>query len=173
MTTTLGMVANMKVQLRVWGGTPEQRKHVRSMVRFASHKLMGDRLARKCYIKVGLSHTLNQREGICGDCINDDRDHRPREFMIRLDSNLNERGLLETLAHELVHVKQYAKDEMKDLGNGNTRFAGKYYKNWDINYWDQPWEIEAHGRERGLFEQWVDSENLAKQKWTREKIWKK
>ena len=162
----------MKVQLRVWGGSSEQRKHARSMIRFAAHKLMGDRLARKCYIKVGISDHLFQRETIFGDCINEDTDHRPREFLIRLDSNMNMRSFLETLAHELVHVKQFAKDEMKDLGMGRTRFGKSYYDSSTVGYWDQPWEIEAHGRERGLFEMWVDSEKLGKEKWTHEKVWK-
>ena len=33
-------------------------------------------------------------------------------------------------------------------------------------YWDRPWEIEAHGREVGLFLQWVDKEGLQKKPWT-------
>jgi hypothetical protein len=161
----------VKVQLRVWGGSPEQRKYARSMVRFAAHKLMGDRLARKCYIKVGIHKQLFIKEGIYGDCINEDTDHRPKEFLIRADGNMNMRSFLETIAHELVHVKQFAKDEMKDLGMGKTRFGKEYYDADKIGYWDQPWEIEAHGRERGLFEMWVDSEKLGKEKWTQEKVW--
>jgi hypothetical protein len=163
----------MKVQLRVWGGTPEQRKYARSMIRFATHRLMGDRLARKCTINVGINQNLFNKEGIYGDCINTDRDYRPREFSIRLDANMNNRSFLETLAHELVHAKQWAKDEMKELVGGVVRFNKQYYTSWETSYWDQPWEIEAHGRERGLFEMWVDSEKLGKKKWTQEKVWKK
>lgn len=46
---------------------------------------------------------------------------------------------LSTLAHEMVHVKQFARGEM-DAGLSrwkSNNYAGK------IDYWDQPWEKEA------------------------------
>ena len=46
---------------------------------------------------------------------------------------------LSILAHEMVHVKQFAKDEM-DLGLSRWK-SNKYCDN--IEYWDQPWEKEA------------------------------
>lgn len=46
---------------------------------------------------------------------------------------------LSTLAHEMVHVKQFAKGEM-DMGL--TRWKSNNYCG-DIDYWDQPWEKEA------------------------------
>jgi len=46
---------------------------------------------------------------------------------------------LSTLAHELVHVKQFARGELDDE---LTRWkSNKYCEN--IDYWDQPWEKEA------------------------------
>jgi hypothetical protein len=61
--------------------------------------------------------------------------------------------MLTTLAHELVHVKQYVKKEMpKDITEGD--------------YWDRPHEIEAHGRETGLFIRWCEQERLGHLKWT-------
>lgn len=46
---------------------------------------------------------------------------------------------LSILAHEMVHVKQFATDEMD---TGLTRWkSNKYCEN--IDYWDQPWEKEA------------------------------
>ncbi len=46
---------------------------------------------------------------------------------------------LSTLAHELVHVKQFARGELDDR---MTRWkTNKYCEN--IDYWDQPWEKEA------------------------------
>jgi len=46
---------------------------------------------------------------------------------------------LSILAHEMVHVKQFALDEM-DLGLSRWK-SNKYCEN--IEYWDQPWEKEA------------------------------
>ena len=36
----------------------------------------------------------------------------------------------------------------------------------EINYWDPSWEIEAHGREIGLFVRYCEANNLSKYKWT-------
>ena len=58
--------------------------------------------------------------------------------------------ILKTLAHEIVHVKQYVMGELK------WRDAGLVYKgiNHDpknlMEYYDLPYEIEAYGREKGL-----------------------
>jgi len=45
---------------------------------------------------------------------------------------------LSTLAHEMVHVKQFAKDE---LDPALTRWKSKDHSRTE--YWDQPWEKEA------------------------------
>ncbi len=58
--------------------------------------------------------------------------------------------ILKTLAHELVHVKQYVMGELR------WRDAGLLYKgiNHDPEnleeYFELPYEIEAYGREKGL-----------------------
>ena len=46
---------------------------------------------------------------------------------------------LSTLAHEMVHVKQFAKGE---LDPAMTRWKSNRYVD-HIEYWDQPWEKEA------------------------------
>ena len=63
------------------------------------------------------------------------------------------RDFITTVAHEMVHVKQYVKGELVNIEE-------------DIDYWDRPSEIEAHGREVGLFIRWCEQERLAHMKWT-------
>ena len=46
---------------------------------------------------------------------------------------------LSTLAHEMVHVKQWARNEM-DLGMDRWKTRGNC---GGIDYWNQPWEREA------------------------------
>ena len=46
---------------------------------------------------------------------------------------------ISTLAHEMVHVKQFAKNE---LDPALTRWKSNRYCE-TIDYWDQPWEKEA------------------------------
>ena len=71
---------------------------------------------------------------------------KPRDFLVELYPHLNAYDILRTLAHEMVHVKQYAYSEMNEQGN---RWKGKRVQSLD--YWSEPWEVEAHGMEPGLF----------------------
>jgi hypothetical protein len=60
--------------------------------------------------------------------------------------------MFSVLAHEMVHLKQMAKGEMKDKyvkSRYVTVWRGDRYED-DVNYWDQPWELEAYKlQERG------------------------
>lgn len=59
------------------------------------------------------------------------------------------------LAHELVHVKQYLTGQMRDYSDGSVKFMGKKYSSPEMSdelYFDFPGEIEAYGREIGLYE---------------------
>lgn len=75
----------------------------------------------------------------------------PTHAAIELDSRLKLDQLLITLAHEMVHVKQRAKGQLKNhvtrTGREVTLWLGKEYK---MDYYESPWEIEAFSRERLL-----------------------
>lgn len=72
----------------------------------------------------------------------------PRVIGMILDSALDMERLLITIAHEMVHVKQYARGQVKDSKNRKARYwLGKKVK---AEYFDQPWEIEAYSKERVL-----------------------
>ena len=65
------------------------------------------------------------------------------------------KNILIDLGHELVHVKQYLNNEVFDYKDGSVRykgiiFDGSYYVN-EESYFESPWEIEAYGREWGLY----------------------
>lgn len=65
------------------------------------------------------------------------------------------KNLLIDLGHELVHVKQYLLNEVFDYTNGDVRhkgivFSSSYQEDEEL-YYDSPWEIEAYGRELGLY----------------------
>lgn len=75
----------------------------------------------------------------------------PRKFNVYIDSLMGRREQLLALAHELTHVKQYAKAEVKELSNDKVKWLDEYHDD-DIPYYFQPWEIESHGLERGLVE---------------------
>jgi hypothetical protein len=78
------------------------------------------------------------------------------------------RKLLETVAHEMVHVKQYARGELYQGSRiAKHRWQGKWISN-NVDYWDHPWEIEAHGREAGLFIRWAEENNLGHYTWAKD-----
>tara|TARA_B100000780_G_scaffold194041_1_gene136819 strand:+ start:2664 stop:3044 length:381 start_codon:yes stop_codon:yes gene_type:complete len=92
---------------------------------------------------------------------------RPRDIDIDLNCKMTLRLLLETLAHELVHAKQFARGELYQSSvHGKHRWQGKWMPAKLPNYWDLPWEIEAHGRETGLFIQWCHKERIGHLAWT-------
>lgn len=130
---------------------------------FYAEKLMSKRLLAGIEVRVVFVPGLEKKYNLVGDCGWQDDNIRPREFMIRLDADMGRRKMLISLAHELVHVKQYAKSEMRDLLRcGHTRWHRESIDTDDVNYWDLPWEIEAHGREVGLYERF-------KKHWWKEK----
>ena len=56
--------------------------------------------------------------------------------------------LLKTLAHEMVHVKQYALGTL-DSFKGDPLWNSKLHKT--TSYYDLPWELEANGYEAIMF----------------------
>lgn len=136
--------------ITVLGGKPYQKKYVESIVNYCIDKLM-PRLDGKLEITVRIKKNL----GTLGNCMFLDDDIHPREFEIEVSSKQCLRQLLTTVAHEMVHVKQYARNEINH----------KSVKE-DTDYFDLPWEIEAHGREMGLFIRWCEKNNLATRPWS-------
>ena len=73
-----------------------------------------------------------------------------RDFEIELDKKLGIKEMVQALCHEMVHVKQYARNEMNDgIVKGRARWKTKYIK-MDTNYWDLPWEKAAYRMEKKL-----------------------
>lgn len=91
---------------------------------------------------------LARRDGMRG-VVGPDPDN-PSSIIMLLDSALDHAVLIDTLCHEMVHVKQFA------LGQAQVRYRGEkptfYWMGKKVKavYWDQPWEQEAWRRERVL-----------------------
>lgn len=73
------------------------------------------------------------------------------KLFMTLESRLQLDQLIQTLAHEMVHVKQYAKGQLKVVypkrGSPYFTWLNKKVK---TNYYESPWELEAFSRERIL-----------------------
>ena len=134
-----------------------------AMAEYALAELIpSKRLRDNIMINIHLRHHSNEGEAKLDSETNR---YRPRSFRVILDHHRMEKNemtgetrtdmewfveILKTLAHELVHVKQYVLGELK------TRDAGLMYKGINhspdnlAEYFELPYEIEAYGREKGL-----------------------
>ena len=112
--------------LHINGSTKKVRKIVEQAAWYYAEKLMGKRLMAGLEININLKKNLLAKEGNEGSTIWEDTGYRSRDFTIELDTTVKIRNLLITLAHEMVHVKQWAKDEMYEYTNtmGLVRFKG-------------------------------------------------
>ena len=125
---------------------------VKRAVNFYATRLgISSRLAKKLSLNIIIEHKPFGYAGLCnyGD------DHiRPKEFRLRiLDQGIHE--TLCTLAHEMVHVKQYAKGELRDLMSKDNMVVWQGERRFISNdteeaYLSQPWEQEAFGLEKKL-----------------------
>ena len=152
----------MNINLHARNIDTKFRTALYAMGEFAMFKLVpSKRLRNNITLNIHLKHHSEGGEAMISEYTNP---KRPREFKIIIDHHRAEvddygrerdatewaHNVLQTLAHELVHVKQYL------LGELVWRDAGLLYKgvshdpNTFVDYFDLPYEIEAYGRERGL-----------------------
>jgi hypothetical protein len=69
-------------------------------------------------------------------------------LLVKVSGNQSEEDIVETLFHELTHVRQYALGQLEDVGEQVVYWLGHYYRgdfeNTDsLEYWNAPWEVEA------------------------------
>ena len=116
-------------------------------------------------IHINLNPHYEKKTTDSGDCIWEDTNRYPREFTINLDSH-DDDWMVQTLAHEMVHVKQWARGEMMDCydcDDGSptkTKWKSKYVNIKTIEYEDWPWEKEALRIEKRLYDEWLEYQRL-------------
>ena len=120
------------------------------------------RLRDNIMIDIHMKHHSNEGEAKLHE---DTNRYRPRAFRIYLDHHRMETNeftgetrtdmewfveILKTLAHEIVHVKQYVLGELRSRDVG-LRYKGINHEAMNLmEYFELPYEIEAYGREKGL-----------------------
>ena len=154
-----------KMILNIKGSNKDYRKLIESAAYYYAEKLVGKRLLKTIKININLRQGMLKKDDVEGTCIWDDWDDlrkTPRDFTIELDCGVTIRNMLVNLAHEMVHMKQWVKGDMYEYSSPHmVRFMKKKYDMSEIAYWDYPWEIEAYGRQLGLFIRWCEAEGIA------------
>ena len=99
-------------------------------------------------IDLRVVHRGLKREFVYGWCDFEDDYKRPRAFLIELQTNMDLETYTKTLIHELVHVRQWV------FGSLRQKRGKMYYESTnveDLDYDDQPHEIEAREQEETLY----------------------
>lgn len=144
--------------LDINGSTVRKRELVAEAAYFFKDRLMPR--MKTLEIHINLNPHYEKKTTDSGDCIWEDTNRYPREFTINLDSH-DDDWMVQTLAHEMVHVKQWARGEMMDCydcDDGSptkTKWKSKYVNIKTIEYEDWPWEKEALRIEKRLYDEWL------------------
>lgn len=155
--------------ISITGGSAKLKDLAESITRYSAELLLDKKLINKLTVDIEFSRTLLKEDGMLAEIDFDDRVHKPREFTITVDSTVPHRRIMESIAHEMVHLKQYATGEMQDTDSSEVvRWKGLNINLLQWQYWDRPWEIEAHGKELGIFIRWAEHHDLSKESWTQE-----
>ena len=152
---------NQGMDIGVFGSQSDrQTNFICEAVEFYASILMDEDVYRDMKIDIELDYELD----VAGHCLTDDEFEFPREFTIDINPNLCDIGIYSTLAHEMVHVKQYALGELYNVMALSPEEILSFDRVWkgekwfpkenDHPYFDAPWEVEAFGKEVGLYWKW-------------------
>lgn len=118
----------------VIGSTKDKREITNKVVYWCIEKMMPRMKTLEILV------TLKDLKGkAMGYCMEGDTN---REFELEIDKNLNLYDMISTICHEMVHVKQYARRELRCDRNGNTLWKRSGSFN-NTEYMECPWEKEA------------------------------
>ncbi len=147
------------------GRRGDKQKLVEAAQFFAA-QLMDPRMVRNLTVDIEVRKDLD----VEGECVDEDGVRNPRWFTIGLKSQDIEE-MIKVLAHEMVHVKQHAKNELQSgvmvAARGGLKMSSRWMgqlwkpKGKECHYYDSPWEIEAYGREVGLYHEWCATQEAA------------
>ena len=139
-------------------GCPD-KKHFRPYVKraavFYAEQLISSKLRENIYLRIRFNPDID----VYGyaQILEYNSSRKAREFEIEIHPGIGAAEILKCLAHEMTHIKQYAYNETNET---LTRWRGNRVDSDVIDYWNQPWEIEAYGMESGLFSKFAVKEKL-------------
>ena len=166
----------MEIKLHARNIDDKLRIALYAMTEFAMARLVpSKRLRNNVSINVHLKHHEEGGEAMLSENANR---YRPRDFKVIIDhhqAEIDDYGrtrtdtewghtILRTLAHELVHVKQYLVGDLTWRDKGmlwkGVMFAPEYL----TDQLETPYEVEAYGKEKGLlvsfFVKWKEIEEV-------------
>jgi len=102
---------------------------------------------------------LLAEEGAYASCYQMDLYNSGCDYTICMDLDQSESTIVCSLAHEMVHVKQFVRKELTILnGNYCAKWKGVKFSD-DSDYQEMPWELEADKYELQLSQKFFKSKN--------------
>ena len=135
------------ILIDIEGGTKTQKNIAENAVRYYIKKLM----PRKRSLIVDLKIHNLLKDDVAGLCERVERNY----FIIETHHRGTLYEFLSYLAHEVIHLKQYATGELKTV---NRKEMWKGEDHTDPPYTKQPWEIEAWGNQHSLAKDYIKNE---------------
>ena len=129
---------------------------------FFAKKLMGSRLSNLLKIRVHVRKTVLDIVTKGQVELHANGSKRQRDYLIVLNGKKGLHSTIETLAHEMVHVRQKAKNQLQYKYH---QTYGSIMARWkdnppvplsNINYLDRPWEIEARKLQKELYKEYIN-----------------
>jgi hypothetical protein len=108
-------------------------------------------------LEIEVLHRGLKRENALGYCDVVGETVRPRSFLIELDTHMDKKTYATVLIHEMIHLRQWVKGELK-LKASKRYFKGECID--DLDYYEQPHEIQAHYYEGFLYQSYLKDRNL-------------
>ena len=146
-----------KMQLSIVGCPDKKqfRPYVKRAVIFYAEQLIKPKLLENICLRIKFNPKLDAYG--YAQILEYNSSKKAREFEIELHPGIGAAEILKCLAHEMTHIKQYVYGETNET---LTRWTGIKIDSDNLDYWVQPWEIEAHGMESGLFTKFATKEKL-------------
>jgi len=126
----------------------KKRFHIENIIRFCVLEMLNEKDWTGLEIEVNVTKSTAD-----GFCEYSDTNISPKSFILEINKDLEGDELTKTVIHEMVHVKQYVKGQLKE------RYTPVHHHLWykemiivnDDNFYDVPWEVEARELEEKLF----------------------
>lgn len=128
---------------------------VRRSVDFYAKSLISKRLRNNISLKIRFNPKLDVWAFASIEDYN--ASHKARRFLIEIHPWIGAAGILETLAHEMVHIKQFAQGETNET---LSKWKGIPIDANEMDYYYHPWELEAYSLETGLWTKFAIKEEL-------------
>tara|TARA_Y100001973_G_C5158404_1_gene312151 strand:- start:721 stop:1134 length:414 start_codon:yes stop_codon:yes gene_type:complete len=133
--------------ITVEGSNKKRRLLAEEVVSFCIQKLIPR--IRTLDVEVSLTN-IDDADGYCHSM-------NKREFELEIEKKLKENDFISTVAHEMVHVWQYATGQLSQKGCKEFWRGRDYTK---TSYSKQPWERQAMRMEKQLLKEFKKTRKL-------------